>query len=53
MNKKAGTGNFKTYADYPLVAIGDDSVLNKEDFVEQWNEDHTEEKISKKLEEIW
>ena len=51
LNKKAGTGNFKTYADYPLVAIGDDSVLNKEDFVEQWNEDHTEEKISKWKEE--
>lgn len=43
LHKKAGTGNFKTYDNYPLIAIGDDDVYSHERFVEDWNFNNTEE----------
>lgn len=42
---KAGTSNFNTQDDYPLIAIGDDNVWPKESFVEWYNEENPENKI--------
>lgn len=51
VQKKAGTGNFKTYDNYPLIAIGDDDVYSIKDFVNNYNEENedkiTEEEVLK------
>ena len=45
IKRKAGTSNFYTQDDYPLIAIGDDNVWPKESFVEWYNEENPDNKI--------
>lgn len=45
LKKKAGTSNFWDQDGYPLIAIGDEQVYSEKDFIEEYNEEHPDEKI--------